>query len=134
MLHVLEDDQPVRARLVVDQYLGGRMRVQLLSDGKTRKTLSINLVDPAIGLHEFVFKTYRENEGLLEQLEAAGRVERTGKTVVVGPGPQPICRLLCRFDELDELPGIPYTMRDLPFLAAAMSYPIPSRHRRRRRY
>jgi hypothetical protein len=40
---------------------------------------------------EFVFKTYSENEGLVEEMERLGLVKRTGKVYTVGyAGPQPI--------------------------------------------
>ena len=46
---------------------------------------------------DFVAKTYSENAGLLEQLEALGLVERTGEMIGVGhAGPQPVCRLTAK--------------------------------------
>ena len=60
-------------------------------------TASINVVGVRLADDEFVFKTYSENDGLLEAMIAAGIVQKTGRSVEVGmAGRQPICRLLKR--------------------------------------
>jgi hypothetical protein len=80
-----------------DRYkFGGGLYVQLvrLEDGVDYATVSTNAGGPSLAEDEFVFKTYSENEGLLEALVATGVVEQTGRFVELGlAGPQPICRL-----------------------------------------
>lgn len=82
---------PRTVSVQTDQYVHGGLAVQLVdeSDGMPFATVSIKVPDVTLKDDEFVFKTYSENEGLLEQLLAAGAVERTGRSVPIGP----ICRL-----------------------------------------
>lgn len=75
---------------------GGGLVVEVIDeeDGMPYATVSVNLGISSLADDEFVFKTYSENEGLLEAMLAAGIVERTERTVEVGmAGAQPICRL-----------------------------------------
>lgn len=73
---------------------GGRLAVQmnLAYDGEPYTTLSINKPGLDLADDEFLFKTYSENEGLLEELLRVGAVELTGRTTDLGP----ICRLAAR--------------------------------------
>jgi hypothetical protein len=84
----------------MERYMhGGGLVVDLVSedDGEPYTTVSVNLGVSGLADDEFVFKTYSENEGLLEKMLAAGIVEDTGRTAEAGmAGPQPICRLLKR--------------------------------------
>lgn len=58
-------------------------------------TLSINIPEMKFPEVEFIFKTYSENEGLLEELIALDLIEKSDLTVDVGmAGPQPVCRLV----------------------------------------
>jgi len=70
---------------------GGRLAVLLTdaSDGEDYATLSINKDGLDLADDEFLFKTYSENEGLLEELIRVGAVEHTGRMTDLGP----ICRL-----------------------------------------
>lgn len=75
------------------QYLYGDGLAVQLFDAVTRDpwaVVSINIPSLSLPSSEFVFKTYSENEGLLQLMLAAGFVELTGKTSEGGP----ICRLL----------------------------------------
>lgn len=75
-------------------YPNGKLAVQLSDDEGNSFMLSTNIWGVALASDEFVFKTYTENEGLLEQVVAHGDVELTGRFVPAGfAGPQPICRL-----------------------------------------
>lgn len=76
---------------------GNGLAVQLIDeeDGEPYATVSLNLGGVALADDEFVFKTYSENDGLLDAMLAGGIVEKTGRVVEVGfAGAQPICRLL----------------------------------------
>jgi hypothetical protein len=88
--------KPLTVAILLDRYAhGGRQVVQLVDarDLSDYATLSVNPL-ASLADDEFVFKTYSENEGLLEELVAAGVVETTGRFVNCGfAGPQPICRL-----------------------------------------
>lgn len=91
---------PVVVSIRTDRYLnGGGLAVELIDpkDGMDYATVSMNMWGISLADDEFVFKTYTENEGLLEALLAAHVVETTGRFVDVGfAGRQPICRLLRR--------------------------------------
>jgi len=79
-----------------DRYtFGGGLVVDLIDEtGEPYARVSINF-GSRLADDEFVFKTYSENDGLLEAMLAAGVVETTGRFVAVGmAGDQPICRLL----------------------------------------
>lgn len=71
---------------------GGNLAVELVGarDGSPFATLSINVAGLSLAYDEFVFKTYSENEGLLEEMLRTGVVALTGRSVEIGP----ICRLL----------------------------------------
>jgi hypothetical protein len=73
-------------------YRGNGLAVRLIdeSDGEDYAMVSVNIEGLTLKDDEFVFKTYSENEGLLEGLLAAGVVEQTGRSESLGP----ICRLL----------------------------------------
>lgn len=87
----------VAVTIRLERYQGGGLAVQLMDpteEGMDYATVSINLGVP-LQDDEFVFKTYSENEGLLEALVDARVVEMTGRFAEVGGfvGRQPICRL-----------------------------------------
>ena len=87
---------PRKLSVETDLYtFGGGHVVDLIDDtGEPYARVSINCGVP-LADDEFVFKTYSENDGLIEAMLAAGVVETTGRSVDVGlAGPQPICRLL----------------------------------------
>ena len=90
--------KPITVSIQTDRYQhGGGLAVQLIDekDGGDYATVSVNVQTASLKEDEFVFKTYSENEGLLEALLAAKVVAVTGRTVEVGmAGPQPICRLV----------------------------------------
>jgi hypothetical protein len=66
-----------------------------VEDGEPYATASMRVPGLRLADDEFVFKTYSENDGLLEAMIAAGIVETTGRFIGVGmAGDQPICRLL----------------------------------------
>lgn len=81
------------------QYKQGGLAVRLIDmeDGVPYARVSVYIEGVRLALDEFVFKTWSENQGLLEEMKAAGVVEETGRFVEVGhAGPQPVCRLLKR--------------------------------------
>lgn len=89
---------PRKLSVLTDQYkFGGGLVVELIDEtGEPYTRVSTNC-EVQLAHDEFVFKTYSENDGLLEAMVAAGIVETTGRFVEVGmAGPQPICRLLKR--------------------------------------
>lgn len=78
-------------------YTHGGLVVQLIDElyKEQYATVSIYVRGVRLADDEFVFKTYSENEGLLESMLKAGIVEETGRSVVLSFGePQPICRLI----------------------------------------
>ena len=84
-----------------DRYAhGGSLAVELFdeSNWESFATVSINVPETRLGDDEFVFKTYSENEGFLEQMLAAGFVEMTGRSADIGP----ICRLLKSSGEMKD--------------------------------
>ena len=75
---------------------GGGLVVELIdvSDGMSYATASVNVAGVQLADDEFVFKTYSENEYLLDAMLEYGLVELTGRHAEAGfAGPQPICRL-----------------------------------------
>lgn len=91
-------DETLHLRIVVAAYRDGNLLVRLVDqDGAPFYTASLTFPGLRLGEGEFAFKTYAENEGLLEAMTAAGAVARTGRAIllpVVG-GAAPVCRL-CR--------------------------------------
>lgn len=82
-----------------DAYVHGGLAVQLMDelDQEPYATVSIYVRGVCLDEDTFVFKTYSENEGLLESMLKAGVVEETGVSVELEFGePLPICRLLKR--------------------------------------
>lgn len=94
------------------QYDNGRLAVQLIClegeiPGETMSTPSVNMVDeptPPPG-HTF-FKTWSENEGLLELLQAAGIVQPTKVRVPAGHCVATLVQVTPQYTENDEPPGI----------------------------
>lgn len=85
--------RPVTVAVETARYANGnRLAVQLIdaADGSPYATVSVNVEGVALADDEFVFKTYSENEGLLEEMIAAGVVAPTGRMAAIGP----ICRLM----------------------------------------
>jgi hypothetical protein len=88
---------PRKLSVLTGRYkFGDGLVVDLLEEtGEPYATVSVNIEGVRLADGEFVFKTYSENDGLLEAMLAAGIVETTGRFVAVGmAGDQPICRLL----------------------------------------
>lgn len=78
---------------------GAGLAVELIDeeDGTPYATASVNVEGVELAGDEFVFKTYSENEGLLQAMLQAGVIAMTGRYAEVGfAGPQPVCRLLKR--------------------------------------
>ena len=91
--------EPRMVFVSTDAYVHGGLAVQLMdaSDGEVYATVSIYVRGVCLAEDTFVFKTYAENEGLLESMLKAGIIEETGVSVELEFGePQPICRLLKR--------------------------------------
>ena len=91
--------EPRMVFVSTDAYAHGGLAVHLMdeSDGEPYATVSIYVRGVCLGEDQFVFKTYSENEGLLESMLKAGVVEETGVSVELSFGdPQPICRLVKR--------------------------------------
>jgi hypothetical protein len=89
---------PRKLSVQTDRYtFGGGLVVDLIDEtSEPYARVSINF-GTRLADGEFVFKTYSENDGLLEAMLAAGIVETTGRFVAVGmAGDQPICRLFKR--------------------------------------
>ena len=87
---------PRKLSVETDLYTcGGGRAVDVIEEtGEPYARVSINC-GVRLADDEFVFKTYSENDGLLEAMLAAKIIETTGRSVGVGlAGPQPICRLL----------------------------------------
>lgn len=77
-----------------DRYTyGGGIAVKLIADGEDYAMLSVNIPSVDLGADEFLFKTYSENEGLLEAMLAASVITVIG-TEHTATGPMPVCRLL----------------------------------------
>jgi hypothetical protein len=92
--------KPRKVSVQTDRYThGGGLAVQLIDeeDGLPYATVSVNVNGVPLEDGEFVFKTYSENEGLIEEMIRSGIVETTGRFAEIGP----ICRLLAQA-ETDE--------------------------------
>ena len=74
-------------------YAAGRLAVQLTSDNEPYATLSVNIPEVELAVGEFIAKTYSENEGLLEALVAAGKVQIV-RRISHALGELPVCRLI----------------------------------------
>src|SRR4051812_2785410 len=76
---------PRKLSVETDQYkFGGGLVVDLIDEaGEPYARVSINCEVP-LADDEFVFKTYSENDGLLEVMLAAKIIETTGRFVGVG--------------------------------------------------
>lgn len=99
---------------------GGSLAVLLFEEetGEPFATASVNVEGVELADDELVFKTYSENEGLLEAMLDAGIVAMTGRSADVGP----ICRLLkcVKSDEGEEI-----RMEPLPPENDSDSGPMP---------
>jgi hypothetical protein len=94
-------------KLLVSRYLHGEnTAVQVFSEDEDEYfgTASVNVEDVDLPPGYFVFKTYSENEGLIESLLSTGLVEKTDLEVPVGrAGLQPVCRLLFAIDRTETI-------------------------------
>jgi hypothetical protein len=83
--------------LAIGRYSGGNTAVRIVGaadPSDSYATVSVNVPGESLPAGEFVFKTYSENEGLLEQLLATGVIEQTRHSVRVGfAGLMPVCLL-----------------------------------------
>ena len=64
------------------------------TDGEVVCVATINIPGAKLAADEVVIKDYSENEGILETLESAGVIARTGRTVKAGFVDVPVCKLL----------------------------------------
>lgn len=97
--NISSTSEPRIVSVSVDEYAHGGLAVQLMDvlDGVPYSTVSVCVRGVQLADDEFIFKTYSENEGLLESMLKAGVVEETGRLVELAFGdPQPICRLIKR--------------------------------------
>ena len=96
-------DQPVFA--VMDTYKpGGGKAIELFTDDEEMEPWTMatsNLAGISLADDEVLIKTYSENEGLLEDMEEAGIVRRTGRYIPSGFVNIPVCKLLRK------IPGFP---------------------------
>src|SRR5262249_25139283 len=90
MSYLIHHFGPVEITIEVRRYTNGRMAVQLLEAGEDYATVSVNIPTVELAKDQFIFKTYSENEGLYEEMTAAGLIETVGNTDMGWP----ICRLL----------------------------------------
>ena len=81
-----------QVRIVTDRYSSGQLYVELGLAHEPYTTLSLHLPGVTIGLDEFIFKTYAENEGLFDQLLALSVIECV-RIEQHALGRLPICRL-----------------------------------------
>ena len=70
------------------------LRLLDLTDGFPVATATVNISDVELKENEVLIKNYSENEGMLEALESAGIVRRTGEYVSNGHVKIPIAELL----------------------------------------
>lgn len=83
---------------------GGRLAIELVDreDGMPYTRATVNLPDDPLGPDEVFVKDYAENEGVLDALEAAGLVKRTGRVVDQGYVKIPVAKIL--FNEAGDDP------------------------------
>jgi hypothetical protein len=93
MFTFLHMDESHRGHLQTGRYRNDRLAVKLIADGQDYAMLSVNIPETELGPDEFLFKTYSENEGLLEAMLSAG-VVAVVSTKITAAGPLPVCRLL----------------------------------------
>jgi hypothetical protein len=79
--------------LVTGEYEYGGLAVRLVVDGEDYAMLSVFIPHADLGPDEFLFKTYSENQGLLEAMIAAGAIVFTGYEDTAA-GPFPVCRIV----------------------------------------
>lgn len=82
-------------RVQKGRYGNGRLSLQLVDaeDGSPVATASVNIPEAKLAADEVAIKSYGENEGVLPALEAAGIIERTGRTAWAGRVQIPVCRV-----------------------------------------
>jgi len=86
-------DQAHQGNIETGRYQNDRLAVKLIADGEDYAMLSVNIPSVDLAEDEFLFKTYSENDGLLEAMLAAGVIAVIG-TEHTAAGPMPVCRLL----------------------------------------
>lgn len=97
----LKDAGTYKVRIVRSAYRDGTSAL-LAEDSRTGEPFAtFTACMPGLPPGHACFKTSAENEGMLEQLEAAGIVQLTGHWVHSGYGNLPICRIL--LEETKEL-------------------------------
>lgn len=80
-------DKPYRINVMKSHYTNNDSLalISFQEDGEPFATFSTNLgLSGHLPKNQFFFKTWSENEGMLEQLEAAGIVRSLGKSVPSG--------------------------------------------------
>lgn len=79
-------------------YYGNNKRTALqlfdVTDGQPVATATVNIPEVELKENEVLIKNYSENEGMLEALERAGIVWRTGESVSNGRVTIPVAKLL----------------------------------------
>lgn len=80
----------------IERYENGRVALRLMdvADGSSVARATVNRPDVALGVDEVLIKDYSENAGILDALERAGVVRRTGQTVPSGYTTLIVARLL----------------------------------------
>jgi hypothetical protein len=77
------------------KYANGNNAITLAdTQGEMYATASVNVPGVELESNEVLIKNYSENEGILEMLEEAGYVERTGRYVQSGFVNIPICKII----------------------------------------
>lgn len=77
------------------RYSNGRVAIQAVcADGEPYCTVTVNLPDEPLADDEVFVKDYSENEGVLDAMEAAGVLRRTGRAVESGYAIIPVAKLL----------------------------------------
>ena len=89
--------QGVQLRVSFSRYSDNQRTAICLEDietGEPYATATVNIPDIPLGPTEVLIKDYSENAGMLEALEVAGIVRRTGCYVRSGFVALPVCELL----------------------------------------
>lgn len=73
-----------------------RIAMELISmnDHMPYMVATVNVPSAHLEEGELLIKNYSENEGILEKLEEAGYVKRTGREIQTGFVTVPVCKLL----------------------------------------
>ena len=93
-MFTLHHHGPQQVTLITGRYVDDdQLYVSLEQNGDLYADLSVCLPGVPLASDEFVFKTYSGNEGLLNAMLVAGRLEIV-RTIIHPIGFPPVCRLL----------------------------------------